>query len=410
MTTSTEIPNLPETKLWTERVGAFAKTLGLTIETVNEKLKPLIGDPSDDNVATLADPDCTSDDDLVAAFSDVPKAKVKRAAKEFRTAAAPPVAVQASMAAPAVSAMLPTLPDDDSFLAALRVGGTPKVSGTEVSAAVRIFVAHQSGLSDLPKRILAMLEQRAEEMDEPIGEEFVEVRRAVLEQRYGDIMEAVGLKGHSVTVEQRRKLIEKMGALPTMLRDFQQVVSGWCEEWMAQVSNPAMFMQTMAAAMGGGSGLLGGMTAPPDAGTVLAAAEGVINGFNRMFSGYGRATARAMGYDAVKVKQVLADPRLPVSIGAASREEMLKRLGVGVSSDLVRLEADMGRYVLAIYQIGESKVATDQLPVYLTAVANLGKQINWDRLSGTNGTRPTTSAGRSTSGGPATGTGGHRTY
>ncbi len=388
MTTPTETATASETKLWNERVGTFAKTLGLTIETVNVKLKPLVGDPSDDNVATLADPDCVSDDDLVAAFSDMPKAKVKRAAKEFRAAAAPPSAAPASMAAPAVNAMLPTLPDDDSFLAALRVGGTPKISGTEVSAAVRIFVAHQTGLSDIPKRILALLEERAEEMDEPIGEEFVEVRRAVLEQRYGDIMEAVGLKGHSVTVEQRRKLTEKMGSLPGILRDFQKVVSGWCEEWMAQVSNPAMFMQTMAAAMGGGSGLLGGMTAPPDAGAVLAAAEGVINGFNQMFSGYGRATARAMGYDAVKVKQVLADPRLPTAIGATNREELLKRLGVGVSSDLVRLEADIGRYVLAVYQIGESKVATDQLPVYLTAVANLGKQINWERLIGVNGARP----------------------
>ena len=62
---------------------------------------------------------------------------------------------------------------------------------------------------------------------------------------------------------------------------------------VGNISNPAMFMQTITAAMGGGSPLLSGMTAPPDTGLVLAAAEGVIEGFNRMFAGYGRAAAQA---------------------------------------------------------------------------------------------------------------------
>ncbi len=418
MTTGTDsttaTPASSSTPRWDEFIGAFAKTIGMPLADVNKTLEALVGEPSDENLVTLANRDFVSDDDFVAAFSTKPKGKVKQAMAQLRAALAPPPAAppatQASSAAPATSVMLPTLPDDDSFLAALRVGGTPKVSATEVAAAVRIFVAHQTGIDSVPDTILELMEARAEDMDEPIGDDFADLRRLVIEKRYADILEAVNLKGFTVTEKHRKKLAAKMVALPGILKDFQTVVTGWYDTWMAQISNPAMFMQTITAGMGGGSALLSGMAAPPDTGSVLAAAEGVINGFNRMFAGYGRAAARAMGYDAVRVKQILADPRLPAAIGKTNREEMLKTLGVGVSSDLVRFESDVGRYVLAIYQVGENQVPTDQLPVYLSAVANLGKQINWDRLTGTNSTRPTTPAGRSTSGGSETVAPRHRVY
>lgn len=346
------------------------------------------------------------------------KGQARKFIKELAAANAPAPAPATPTApvnvAPAINVMLPSLPDDDSFLAALRVGGTPKVSATEVAAAVRIFVANQSGLDGLPDKILEFMEARAEEMDEPIGDDFAELRKIVIEKRYGEIMEAVGLKGFTVTEKHRKKLAAKMAALPGILKDFQGAAMAWVESWTSQGNNPAVLGQLLTAFLGGGSHqLISGMTTPPDTGSVIAAAEGVINDFNRMFAGYGRAAARAMGYDAVKVKQILADTRLPAAVGTTTREEMLKRLGVGVSSDFVRFEGDVGRYVLAIYQIGENKVPSDQLPLYLSVVANLGKQINWDRLSNSNGAgraKPADSRLRSPAGSDPFGNGGHKTY
>ena len=259
MTTGTDsttaTPASSSTPRWDEFIGAFAKTIGMPLADVNKTLEALVGEPSDENLVTLANRDFVSDDDFVAAFSTKPKGKVKQAMAQLRAALAPPPAAppatQASSAAPATSVMLPTLPDDDSFLAALRVGGTPKVSATEVAAAVRIFVAHQTGIDSVPDTILELMEARAEDMDEPIGDDFADLRRLVIEKRYADILEAVNLKGFTVTEKHRKKLAAKMVALPGILKDFQTVVTGWYDTWMAQISNPAMFMQTITAGMGG---------------------------------------------------------------------------------------------------------------------------------------------------------------
>lgn len=382
-TESTETPTTPtESKLWTDRVAAFAKAVGKNPEDVAKAFTTLVGEASDDNAALLTDAKCVTDEDLLTAFSDAPKARVRKAIADMRAAAAPVASATTAKAASAAIAILPAPPDDESFLLALRTGGVPKVSATEVTAAIRIFVAHQLGLDEIPDRVLEMMELHAEQMEEPVGEEFVDVRKIVTERKYGEILEAIGLKGHSVTKEHRRKLASKMTDLPSVLGGFQSAVLGYRDEWMTQGANPVMMMQLVTTMMSGGGspGLIQGMVAPPDTGAVAGAAEGVIDAFNKMFSGFGRATARVMGDDAVKVKKVLSDARVPTAIGVTSREEMLKKLGINVSSDMVRLETDLGRYVLAIYQIAEGKVASDQLPGYVVALANLGAQIPWERV------------------------------
>lgn len=322
----------------------------------------------------------------------LPTFKARKLVKDLAAANAPPPtspvpAVGSGASAPVVAVMLPSLGDDQSFLAALRVGGTPKISATEVEAAVRIYVAHQTGLDSIPDRLLKMMEARAENMQEPVDEDFTAVRQIVMEKKYGEILAAVGLKGHSVTKEHRSTLIGKMARLPEVLRNFQTVVGGWHASYLEETNNPGMIAQTIALAIKGGPGLLDGMLSVPDAGPVYSAAEGVINAFNQMFSGYGRGTARAMSYDNVKAKEVLADPRLLPAVGFTSRDELIKTMELGVGSDLVQFERDVGCYVLAIYQVGERKIPTDQLPSYLGSLARLGKQIPWDRFTNSHGSK-----------------------
>jgi hypothetical protein len=300
MTTSTETPTLPETKLWTERVGAFAMTLGLKLDVVNEKLKALIGDPSDDKVATLADPDCTSDADLVAAFSDVPKAMVKRGVKEFRAAAAPPTAVQASTS-PSVTntsftSLLPQVPSDDDFLAMLQIGGVAKMEPQDVMSAIRVLFASEIGVFDIDNEILAMIEQRSLTIDEPCPEIYYTLQKQIGRKAHGEVLKALGVPGTFASGPRKTAFVERMKGLWGTLTAFQQGIDSWFTSWQAKMNNPALLIGMFATmANGNGATPLVGMNDAPDTQPTVDAARSVIDTLNKIFAGPGIPVARAGG-------------------------------------------------------------------------------------------------------------------
>jgi hypothetical protein len=120
------------------------------------------------------------------------------------------------------------------------------------------------------------------------------------------------------------------------------------------------------------------------------AAEGVIDRINRVFAGTGIVTARALAYDANRVKEVLKTETLPAQLGAANREQMLKKLGVNVSSDHVVLEQTATRFALGVMNYPKID-AGDREYAYLTALYQLGVSIDWELLDGsgrTTGRKP----------------------
>lgn len=106
----------------------------------------------------------------------------------------------------------------------------------------------------------------------------------------------------------------------------------------------------------------------------------------KMFAGSGIPVARALAADAQQLTELIKKPELIAALGAANREEMLKKLGIGVGADVARTEKSVLQFALCVLKM--STVETSQLPPYILAVRQVGATVPWASLAG----RPTTAA------------------
>jgi hypothetical protein len=229
------------------------------------------------------------------------------------------------------------------------------------------------------------METFAETQEEPCGPEYYKLRKMVTRRSYAEIFAALEIDGASITQEKKNLLLKKLESyLWIAVSGFNQQLNAWVTTWQQGMSNPGMMMTAMATMMagGGGVGLPAGMMQPPLTNALRTSAEGVVDKINRVFAGTGMVVARALAYDASNIKQVLENPNLPTQIGVTNREQMLKTLGVNVSSDYVLLEQNLTRYALAVMDFSTpTKVPSDREVAYLSALWNLGNAIPWDQLS-----------------------------
>ncbi|MEK7585607.1 MAG: hypothetical protein AAB455_03805 [Patescibacteria group bacterium] len=381
-------------KLWEERVGPFAEAVKKSLDAVSQALVGLVGDPSDDALATLADPNAVQDNDLQAVLvGDGPRIPLGVFRKNLALLRGP----QAAAATPAAAGsgpsfdILPAVPDDENFLSMLKIGGIIKVGKTEVMAATRAALAESVGVFDLPATIIERMEEFARGQDEPVGDNFFRLQKMLTEKRYGDVLAALGVPGNYVSNRRKQDLLDRLkSGLWPALRSFNDQLKAWQETWSAGMANPAMLLTALAIGQSGARNMMPpGMMQPPDTATIRDAADSVIDRINRVFAGTGIPVARALAYDATRIKGVLEEATLPASIGAANREQMLKMLGVSVSADLVRLEQNVTRYVLAIVEFPKVGAGTEEYS-YLGAMIQLGAAIPWDKLPAGSGDLKTT--------------------
>jgi hypothetical protein len=373
---------------WTAYIKPFADSIGKSVLDVTTALKKLVGDPSDEAVSLLQNEEFTPFDEIKAELSGVPIAKLRMAVGMLRKKVEPMAVVMSGSSAstPAAIALydiLPGVPDDVSFLEMLRTGGILKVGATEVISAIRAALANRVGIYELPNELVRRMETFAETQEEPCGPEYYKLRKMITRRSYAEIFAALDIDGASITQEKKNQLLKKLDSyLWVAISGFNQQLSGWVTTWQQGMSNPGMMMTAMAAMMagGGGAGLPAGMMQPPLTNALRASAEGVVDKINRVFAGTGMVVARALAYDASNIKQTLENPSLPAQIGATSREQMLKTLGINVSSDYVLLEQNLTRYALSVMEF-PTRVSSDREVAYLSALWNLGNAIPWDKLS-----------------------------
>lgn len=373
---------------WSDLIKPFADAICKTPEQVAEALKTLIGDPSPEAFDLLKSEEYTPFDDLKAAFENVPVAKLKKAvADHLRAKAAPASAQQSpalgspSLASPSLD-VLPSVPDDTSFLASLKAGGELKVDRTTVISAIQAGFANRVGLYQLPAALVERMEAQAENLEEPVGPDFYRMRKLITRQSYAEIFAAMdGVEAQFVTQGRKTALLGKLdNALWPALFGFHGQLKSWFETWQQGASTPANMMAAMLALAGGGAGALPpGMMQPPPTDALRSEAEAVIVKINRVFAGTGIPVARALAYDALRIKEVLDNGSLPAQIGAANRDQMLKLLNVGVTSDVVRMERNVVRYALSIMDFDKVTGGNSEL-AYLTSLHMLGGQIQWERL------------------------------
>jgi len=370
---------------WNETVGAFASAVGKTIEEITAALESVVGEPGDDALGILADSASAPDAEIKLALAGlkIPSGKINMHIAKLRGTPKPTEATPSASGSAAMHALaiLPAVPDETSFLEMLKTGGVLKVQQTEVLSAVKAALAQRVGLFELPEVILAKMEAFAEAQEEPCGESFYAMQRLLTEKRYGDVLSVLKVPGSYMSERRKKEFFARLDSkLWVALNSFQTQLTAWQQAWMQGAANPGLIMMAMASNQTG-SAMPPGMMAPPDTSPLQASAEEVVNEINRIFAGPGIPVARALAYDATRIMGILNDSTLPAQIGSATKDQMLKDLGISVGADIVRTEQSVTRYCLAVMSL--SKVPPDAELAYLAALISLGSTIPWDKLANT---------------------------
>lgn len=370
---------------WQDRVGGFATSVGKSPEEITAALITLTGEPSDDAVSILADSAAVSDSDLKDLFVvgdlKIPSGVFNKHVSKLR--GPQPVLIEERAVAGPSFDILPSVPEDSSFLESLKVGGVLKVGSTEVLSAVKAGIANRLHIFDLPDIIKKKMEAFAEEQDEPVGKDYFDLQKLVASRSYAEVLSVLGVEGNFMSPARQNKFLQKLDEnLWGALRGFQTQLAAWQETWMAGMNSPAAMSMMMMGQLGKtGVPLPTGMLQPPETSGLHDEAEAVINSINKTFAGLGIPVARALAYDATRIKGVLENPALPGALGYATREIMLKGLGITVGADYVRLERNITRYTLAIMEFPKVTVPNEEY-AYLGALIQLGATIPWDKLEG----------------------------
>jgi hypothetical protein len=399
---TTESPTLVVSSAWNDRIGGFATVVGKSPEVITEALKALVGEPGPDALAALSDPTAVLDIDLqgvlVSAGPAIPLGIFRKNLPKLRgpQVVLTPSASSESAPGTAFDAVLPVVPEDSSFLELLKVGGVLKPAATEVLSAIKAALASRLGVYSLPDLIVLKMEEFAEAQEEPVGEAFFELRNLVIKRSYGEVLSVLGVEGSFVSEKRKTAFLARVDDnLWREVQSFYDQIVAWQNSWMSGASNPGMALTMLAMASTGGRGSVmpPGMMQPPETAGIRDAAESVINSINRVFAGVGIPIARALAYDATRIKAVLERPGLPAALGAANREQMLKMLGVTVGADYVRLERNLARFVLGVMKLPEVPSGNDEY-LYLGALLQLGNAIPWDKLHDVVPTRASIGSGR----------------
>lgn len=368
---------------WNEIIAKFAEATGKSVEEITKALEPIVGAPSDAALEILADEESATTDDLKGALVNgeckIPVGVFRKnlhilrgqPAKQEKTETAP----QNTGIVGFPTDILPSVPDDESFIAALKIGGTLKVEQADIIAALKVSLAKRVSLFELPERLRKAMEDYADTLEEPCSESYYQLLKMIGKRDYGEVLSVIGVSAHFVTEAKKKAFLAKVDEhIWISLHDFQQVLNSWNDIYTKQNNNLGAIVSLI---QGGGIGA--GMQIP-DTSMLRDASESVADRMNKVFAGPGIPVARALAVEALGIKEILSSPSLPLSIGAPSKEVMLKQLGLdAAANDYIRLEQNLIRYVLGI--IGYQKVTPGQQELsYLMALLQLGSAIPWDKL------------------------------
>lgn len=305
-------------------------------------------------------------------------AELKNAGKS--TAAPTVAAVETRAIQSQFEALLPSIPNDESWLNALKTGGILKVDDSSYIAAIRAALADRAGLYNVPDALSKAMEKYADETEEQVDPTFYALRKSLTRRAYGEIFAAIdGLDGTFITEARRKEFLNRIrDTLWPAIAESYRTLDGWYQTWRASFSDPSMLIAAISGGLNGGGAAGMGMITPPDTAQLHDAGDTLVDSINRMFRGTGVQVSAAMAYDAKTIRNTLEDPRLPSMVGVKNREMMLKKIGANVSSNYVRLEQNLVKYVLAFAK--HDTVTSDVEVNYFVALWQLGTQINWAEL------------------------------
>ena len=354
-------------------VVAKLKEYGITaeiIKNIEEKL----------GVETLEDLYVLEVEDLTGVGLKLAKARrlVSDLKKEQKATVMSEATTKAAAIPPALEMLLPSVPTDESWLTALKTGGILKVDDSSYIAAIRAALADRAGLYNVPEALAKAMEKYADETEEQVDPTFYALRKSLTRRAYGDIFAAIdGLDGSFITEGRRNEFLGRIRTtLWPAIAESYQALDAWYETRRSNLLDPSMLSASIVGALNGSSAV--GMLPPPDTSLLHDAADTLVNSINRVFRGTGVQIVAAMAYEANNIGNTLEDPRLPSMVGVKNRELMLKKIGASVSSNYVRLEQNLVKYVLGF--VKHDTITSDAEVDYFVALWQLGSQINWSEL------------------------------
>lgn len=280
--------------------------------------------------------------------------------------------------------LLPTVPDNVSWLRALCAGGVLKVDETTVISAVRVALAQKVGLFSILDRLVVLMEQFAEESEEQVDADFFKMRAKIVRNNYAELFSTIeGMDGRYVTEARKKKLLGRIEQYfwPAVV-EFQQQLKAWETTWSQGMANPMMGIASFLSMnnMGPGVAMPPGLMQPPDTGILRDCADAVADATNKVFAGTGVQIVSAMAYDASQISETLSNPKLHILVGAPNREQMLRKLNASIPAIYPRLEANLSQFVLSILQAKDQTAGTDEAR-YFGGMCMLSNQINLSQLT-----------------------------
>lgn len=371
-TAAASTPN-PDLDAVCAKLGEYGADMAAIEHIIND-----LGVESIDDLSALEVSDLTA--------AGIKLVKARKLITEFSAPAqaAPVQAVTAAesraMAQGQLETLLPPVPNDDSWLNALKSGGILKVDDSSYIAAIRAAMAERAGLYDVPAALAEAMERCADETEEQVDPTFFALRKSLTRRNYADIFAAIdGLDGSFITESRRKEFLTRIRTtLWPAITDSFRALDSWYQTWRASFSDPSMIIAAIGGGLGAGAGM--GMVTPPDTASLHDAGDTLVDSINRVFRGTGVQVAAAMAYDANTIRNTLEKPGLPAMVGVKNRELMLKKIHANVSSNYVRLEQNLVKYVLGF--VKHDTVTSDVEVQYFAALWQLGTQINWNELNG----------------------------
>lgn len=361
-----------------------AKPTSTPEEQVKAKLQEY--GASDDIVTAVVDLGVSNMEDLASVREEelvTAGMKTIQARKLLASLVKPAISEPSPVSGPvSYDGILPSVPDDGPWLQDLKAGGVLKVDRSTVISAIRAALANRVGLFDLPGKLVTAMEKFADANDEQVDPIFFKLRKQLTRRAYADVFEAIeGFEASYVTDGRKKQLFDRMNQyLWPAIISFNEQLRAWYDAWKSQLVDPTLIMGAFAA-MSRGHGIAPDVQIP-DTGILHDQADAVNDAINKVFAGTGVQVASAMAYDGTQIRKVLMEEtRLPALIGAANRDQMLKMLNASVSPTYPRLETNLTRYVLSIFQVKDQPAGMEELE-YFKALYMLGSQIPWDNLGG----------------------------
>lgn len=353
---------------------ARLQELGVPVEVI-EKIKSDLGATTVEQLSSLIEQDLIDVGMKKLPARDLLK---KLAVSSVEQANAGLSAVDSS-ASQATISMLEQLPSDDALLSSLRVGGVLKIEHARVVMAGRCLLARQTNMYGADKRVMSMINDHyTNALQEPNPKIFWELSGQRTKNRYASIFNALHMPGASVyaTPAARNAFWVKMGELfIPKLQDVQRQLTAWYDTWVKQAqANIGLNL------LGQAGGAMVPRQRMPLINHIIASVDAMIDSANKLFAGENEVVAIALGVDAQRLRELLKRNDLHSFTGSASREVMLRELGVAATSDVTMMENDFSTYLHNVLRVQTLPSTGPTTAVFLQELQEIGENIDWTRL------------------------------